>query len=40
MGYEKALVVRLLEKNPDLEDLADVIDAVDNHRYAPDLRSP
>ena len=39
MGYDRMLLARLLEMNPGLEDLSDIIEAVENHRYAPSIDS-
>jgi hypothetical protein len=33
MGYDRMMIVRLLEKNSLLEELTDIIDAVDNHKF-------
>lgn len=34
MGYDRMLLVRLLERNLGLEELTDIIDAVENHKFA------
>lgn len=37
MGYDRALLIRLLEKNLDLIDLIDIIEAVNKHAFVEDL---
>jgi hypothetical protein len=39
MGYDRMMLARLLEKNPGLGDLTDIIDAVENHKFASDFNS-
>ncbi len=34
MGYDRMLLVRLLQINSGLEELTDIIDAVENHKFA------
>ncbi len=39
MGYDRMMLARLLETNPGLVELTDIIDAVDNHKFASDFNS-
>ena len=33
MGYDRMMLIRLFEKNKELEDLIEIIEAVENHKY-------
>ncbi len=37
MGYDRALILRLLEKNPNMTDLVEIIEGVDKHKYVEDV---